>query len=259
MSHRPPLPLIASACIALWALTSIGCRRDGESPPTRVTVRIAAAASLRELVEGTTATFRAAHPEVELEVSFGASSALARQIEMAGAFDAFLSADAANVERVASRLAQDSIRPFLSNRMVMIARGDLADPVDHPDRLRDVTGTIALAGEAVPAGRYARILLGSMDLQDGLAARIVSTDSVRATLAMVEAGSADYGFVYLTDAAISPRVRRVWTATPAENPGIVYMAGAVAGADAAAFAYVRFLADPAFQQAAAALGFLPPP
>ena len=74
---------------------------------------VAAAASLRELCESTRGAFAAAHGGAKLSFSFEASSTLSRQIEEGGAFGAFLSADAANVDRIAPRLQADTRRVFL--------------------------------------------------------------------------------------------------------------------------------------------------
>ena len=51
---------------------------------------------------------------------------------------------------------------------------------------------------------------------------VVVTDSVRTTLAAVEAVNADATLVYKTDAAISKRVRVIYGAPEKETPGIRY-------------------------------------
>lgn len=228
-------------------------------PAPAVDLTVAAASSLRELLEQTAPQYQAAHPGTTVHLSFDASSALSRQIESGAAFDAFLSADAENVERVRGALVAGSIRPFLSNTLVMVARSDMSDPAATPEDLRGRGGKIAVAAPAVPAGKYARAYLTQKGLLADLEPRFVNGDNVRATLSLVESGAADYAFVYATDARIAEDAAQVWQAPAEDDPGIRYVAAAVNGPHAAAAgAYVAWLNSAEFQQAAAALGFLPP-
>ncbi|HET7227089.1 MAG TPA: molybdate ABC transporter substrate-binding protein, partial [Chthoniobacterales bacterium] len=66
-------------------------------------------------------------------------------------------------------------------------------------------------------------------LWDKIEPKIAPTENVRATLAVVESGNADAGFVYKTDAMISIKVR-IALEIPAEfAPKIVYSAAILAG------------------------------
>lgn len=237
--------------LLMLALAACGRGRD----PARNELRVAAASSLRELVEETRAPFQRAFPGATLAFSFDASSSLARQIEASDAFDVFLSADAETIERVRSRLVADTIAPFLGNELVMVASEHADRAIVDPGMLVRGESRVALAGEAVPAGRYARRMLEKMGLLEALAPRIVSGDNVRATLALVESGAADFGFVYATDAAIAKQAKAVWTAGAEFDPGVIYVAAVVAGADERARDYVRWLLREEFQAAAVARGF----
>ena len=238
-------PLLLLAALALLA----GCGGDA-------VLRLGVAASLRELVVDTAPAFEQAHG-VALRPSFEASSAIARQIEAGAPLDAFLSADAENVERVRARLDAATVTRFLGNRLALVGRAGLAAAPSRLEELPAHPGRIALAGPAVPAGRYARARLASLGLLDALAARVVVADNVRAALALVEAGAADFAIVYATDARLSQHARLLWTAGDDED-GVAYVAAAVAGAPPAAAAYVRWLLGAEVQQRAAALGFTGP-
>jgi len=63
-----------------------------------------------------------------------------------------------------------------------------------------------LAGENVPAGRYARAALESLDVWSAIEPRVVRGGSVRGTLEWVARGEADGGIVYRTDALVEERV-----------------------------------------------------
>lgn len=245
--------------LAVWiglaiTITVVGCFR-GDAEPARDRLLIAAASSLRELCEGTGPAFLRDHPNVELVFSFGASSKLARQMEASGEFDVLLSADALTLERIASSVDAGSVVPFLSNRIALVAREGLVDPVDSLDDLPGRDGRIAVAAEPVPAGRYARELLDRRGLLARLDSRLVSADNVRIALAMVKSGATDYGLVYQSDARAAPVLGVCWIAPPGELPKIEYVAATRSNARPIAAAYLRFMRGPEAQEAASRLGF----
>ena len=205
--------------LVLAALGSCG-NRAAEEP-----VRVAAAASLRELLTRTARDFEEAHPGARIELAFDASSSLARQIDASGQFDLFLSADEETMERVGSKLAPGSKVALLRNRLVMVGRQGVVDPPRRPEDLLGGTGAIAVAGPAVPAGKLARAVLARRGLLDPLSPRLANADNVRGALALVESGRAEAGFVYLTDARIAQRATQLWVADdPADPVATLWMA-----------------------------------
>jgi molybdate transport system substrate-binding protein len=88
----------------------------------------------------------------------------------------------------------------------------------------------------------------------------VPLDNVRAVLAAVEAGNAEAGFVYRTDALLSKKVRVALLVSLAEGPKITYPVAVVRDTKApeAAKAFAAFLAAPEAQAVFAKFGFLPP-
>jgi molybdate transport system substrate-binding protein len=250
-----PSTVLASVLIVAMGL----CCAQKEATPTAITV--AAAASLRDLLEQSAPKFEAAYPGTRLRFSFEASSTLARQIEAGGDYQVFLSADPDNVEKVRRQLDAASIAPFLSNTLALVAaNATLAEKVKSPEDLRSQTGKISLAGPKVPVGKYARAYLTKKGLLAELEPRIVTADDVRASLAMVEAGSTDFAFVYLTDAKIAKKSVLLWTAKGADDPGIVYVGGVVGQSPSPiATQYFAWVRSPEFLTLAEPFGFLPPP
>ena len=229
-------------------------------PGATAELTVAAAASLRELLESTQAAFSQAHGGAQLQLSFDASSTLSRQIEQGAPYDVFLSADADSVDRLGASVKADTRRVVLSNRLALVGRSDLPAPV--PAQPSDLAGgalTIAMAGPAVPAGKYTRAYLTKHELLAALEPRVVTADSVKAALALVEAGTADCGFVYVTDAHAAKNARLLWTAPPEGDPGIAYVAIQVAASTSAlAPEFLEWIRGAEFQKAAQALGFQPP-
>ena len=74
----------------------------------------------------------------------------------------------------------------------------------------------------VPAGIYARAWLEKMQWWEAVAGKIVPVENVRACLAMVEAGNAEAGIVYRSDALLSRRVKIIHEVAASEGPVISY-------------------------------------
>ncbi len=160
----------------------------------------------------------------KLVFNLGASSMLARQIREGAPADLFVSADEAQMDGLekAGLVLPGSRRSLLSNALVIVVSSEGGPKIAHPRDLLSVR-TLALAEpKIVPAGVYAKAYLEKLGLWDALASRVVPTENVRACLAAVDAGNADAGIVYRTDALISKKVRVAWAVPAEEGPRISY-------------------------------------
>ena len=191
-----------------------------------------AAASLADALKEIAASYQQATGNT-VRLNLAASSLLARQIKEGAPADLFLSADEAKMNDLAKAglIAAASRRSLLGNRLVIVV------PLDSKLALgtaADLAGPtvrhLALAETAtVPAGIYAQQYLQKTKIWDAVAARVVSTENVRAALAAVESGNADAGIVYQTDALISKKVRIAFQVTGADAPHISYPVALVKG------------------------------
>jgi molybdate transport system substrate-binding protein len=191
---------------------------------------VSAAASLTDALKEIGAKFeKDSHTKVVF--NFGASSMLARQIEEGAPADIFFSADEAQMNRLQNKIAPATRCDLLTNLLVVIAHKDSGQNLSQlSDLAKPEITRIAIADpQGVPAGVYAKKVLTKAKLWDRIEAKIAPTENVRATLAVVEAGNADAGFVYKSDATSSAKVR-VALEIPAEfAPKIIYPAAIVAG------------------------------
>ena len=224
---------------------------------------IGAAASLREPVEWLAEAQRRAHPETVLRVSFGASSTIAAQIRLGAPVDAFLSANRALVDDLIlrERVDAEDVFEFARNGLVVIAPARSVASFADPSALRAPTiERIALPAVAVPLGRYARAWLDASGLLDAVSDKIVVTEHARSTLAAVDAGHADVGIVYATDARTSDRSRVVYVIPESMAPEIAYYAARTRTGrqNRATRAFVAAVRGPAFAEALLRAGFLPP-
>jgi molybdate transport system substrate-binding protein len=227
-------------------------------------VRVFAAASLADAI-GEIARDDERSGGVRIRANFGGSSVLARQIREGASADLFVSADEAKMDELAAAglIETGSRRLLLSNALVIVVPADGGATIAHP---RDLAGPavrrLALAEPAtVPAGIYARQYLESLGLWEAVRRKVVPTESVRAALSAVEAGNAQAGIVYRTDALVSRGVRVAFSVPPGEGPRITYPAALLRRSrhPEAARRLLGYLAGPEAAAVFAKYGFLPPP
>jgi molybdate transport system substrate-binding protein len=193
-----------------------------------------AAASLREALDEQVNGFKAGAGS-RVVVSYGASNALAKQIEAGAPADVFLSADIDWIDYLDERklLRHGTRMNLLNNRLVLIA------PSDSRPSLRIArgfglaaelhSGRLAMANpDSVPAGKYGRAALQSLGVWADIEPHIARTENVRAALLLVARGEAPFGIVYATDALAEPRVRIVDTFPEYTHAAIVYPVSVVA-------------------------------
>ena len=247
----------AALLVTAWMLPAQAQTQD---------VLVFGAASLKNALDEANAQFQRSSGR-KVVVSYGASSALARQIENGAPADIFISADLDWMDYLAARklIRPDTRFNFLGNRLVLIARADSAVQLtiepNFPLAQALGDGRLAMADpNAVPAGKYGKAALEALGVWPSVASKIAPAQDVRATLAYVSRGEAPLGIVYQTDAAADRRVKIVGYFPDSTYPPIIYPLAVTASSTSLdTAAYVAFLqsaaARPAFEQQ----GFVMPP
>ncbi len=189
------------------------------------TVNVFAAASLTDALKEISTNYERQSGD-KIVFNFGASSFLARQIEEGAPADIFFSADEVKMDGLDKKgLIQKSTRKSrLSNSLVIVVASEQGAAIKNSrDLASDKVKRLALAEpRTVPAGIYAKEYLQKQNLWSALEAKVVPTENVRAALAAVEAGNAEAGIVYKTDAGISKKVRIAYEVPTADSPAISY-------------------------------------
>jgi molybdate transport system substrate-binding protein len=239
---------VQGGCIALLALAALLCPVYISA---QVTLRVSAAASLKDAISEAEAAYSQRHAGVTFSNNFGSSGTLAMQIDQGAPADIFLSAASKPMDDLEARglIVIGTRHNLLRNSLVLIA------PLDS--KLQDFQGLtgnsvrlIALGDPAsVPAGQYGRQTLVSLHLLDKLDTKFVLAKDVRQVLTYVETGNADAGLVYATDAKTSGKVRVVAAAPESSHDAIVYPAAVVKGSRSEVIAreFVKYLGSPAAQ------------
>ena len=198
-----------------------------------------------------------------LRFNFGASGTLERQIKEGAPADVFFSADEARMDQLdqGGLTLGGTRRTLLANLLVVVVATDAgARVVTLQDLTMPEIRRIAIGEPAtVPAGTYTKVHLKKLDLWKPLLDKIVPVDNVRAVLAAVEAGNADAGFVYKTDALISKKVKLAIAIPRSDGPKITYPITVLKETKSpdAARALIEFLAGIEAQAVFARFGFLP--
>jgi molybdate transport system substrate-binding protein len=251
---------VGAILLALLALLGQAALAANADAPVRIT--ISAAASLKDALTEIANDFKKARPGVEVALNFGASGALELQIQQGAPVDVFISASSEEMDKLAAEdlLFANTRVDLLRNEIVLIAPRDSKIVMGFRDLDRADVRVVAIGDpRTVPAGMYAQQVLMALGIYDTVKRKVVLATDVRQVLADVETGSADAGFVYATDAAISSRVRVVADAPPASHRPIVYP-GAVlreSRQPEAARSFLAFLQGPEARAAFVKQGFRP--
>lgn len=192
------------------------------------TVKVYAAASLTNAISDIAVVYEKQHPQTDIVPVFGASSALAKQIEAGAKSDLFFSADVDWMNYLIKKqmITENKSKALLSNQLVLISPKKLniafkAQP--NFNFAQSFKGHVCTGQmESVPAGKYAKQSLIKLNWLDSLKGRIVGTDDVRSALAFVERGECDVGIVYKTDALISKKVKVIGTFPENSHHPILY-------------------------------------
>lgn len=242
--------VLPALVLSLWSCAPSSVDRESERELT-----IFAAASLRDVVTELGESFVASRSgaddeedgeedgeDVELVTNFAGSNVLAQQVVATTGPDVFLSADAEWVDFVAAagRVVPGTRRELFSNALVLVARPDAGLDLDDVADLPSLPFRHLAVGQpdAVPAGRYARAHLSSVQTRAGdsvwsaVADRVAPALDVRAALALVETDPRIAGIVYRTDAVTSDQVEIVHVLPPRPEVRIRYHGVALAGGGA---------------------------
>ncbi|NJD90874.1 MAG: molybdate ABC transporter substrate-binding protein [Geobacter sp.] len=203
-------------------------------------INLSVAASLKEVFNELADSYAKTHPGVSFRKNYGASGALAKQIENGGPADIFVSANSEWLDYLNSRKLTDgaSSAVLAYNVLVFAGRPDLKITAIQEVVKLD---KIAIGSpKSVPAGEYAMAALKKAGIDRQLEKKLVMAKDVRECLLYAERGEVDGAFVYKTDAQqVAKAAKILFTVPQGYYPRVTYpMALTVAGAknrDATAF------------------------
>lgn len=188
------------------------------------------AASLKNTMEEIKANYEKDHPNVNIIYNADSSGTLQTQIEEGAQCDIFFSAATKQMDALSEGgyIVDGSVSNLLENKIVLIKPTGAETAVTGFDNITEAS-SIALAGEDVPVGQYARELFTNIGILDQVMAMEINEGAnVTAVLTAVAEGSNEVGVVYATDAASMPDdVEIVAEATADQVSPAIYPVGLV--------------------------------
>ena len=208
--------------LSMMALTGCGEVMDkGGVTSKSVELHIAAAASLTDVMKELAANYENDNPNIKLIFNFGSSGALQQAIENGGQTDIFFSAAQKQMDALekSGNIADGTRQNLLINEVVLIEPKEGGKNLkSFEDLTRADLNHIALGEpKGVPVGQYTEEILNKLGILDTVKAKAVYGSDVRQVLSWVEAGEADCGVVYATDAAIASDKGKVVKEAPADS------------------------------------------
>jgi len=207
-------------------------------------VSLSVAASLREAVIELSDNFSKNNPGVKFQNNFGASGALAKQIENGAPADLFFSANVEWMDYLKEKklLDEKTISTFAFNVLVFVGKPDL-----KVKTMQDVVmlERIAIGSpKSVPAGDYAMQATKKAGIDKQLEKKLVMARDVRECLLYADRGEVDGAFVYKTDAEQMAKTVKILFIVPQDlYPRVTYPVGLTAAGSkkAEAAAFYKFL------------------
>ena len=261
---------LLTACVIAVGLVGCGSNENsgtssasssagsGSSPASLSgNITVFAAASLTESFTEIGKQFEAANPGTKVTFSFGASSALAEQINAGAPADIFASASPKNMDQVVSAGGASDSKVFATNKM------EIATPPSNPAHVASVNDLAkssvktALCQPQVPCGSVAQQVFTNAKIT---VKPVTLEPDVKSVLSKVQLGEVDAGMVYVTDVkAAGDKVKGVEIADDV-NASTDYPIAALtkSGNAAVASAFVDMVLSPAGESVLTAAGFQAP-
>ena len=190
-----------------------------------VPLMVSAAISLKDALEEIKPIYQKTHQEVELIYNFSSSSSLQQQIEQGAPVDIFISAANQQMDALESKklLLAGTRQKLLTNQLVLVTPKDKKKVKKIQDLTQINISRIAM-GEpnSVPVGRYTEEVMNFYKILDRIQSKIIYAKNVRQVLSYVETGNVNAGFVYLSDAKTSKKIRLVEVFPKNSHTPIVY-------------------------------------
>ncbi|HOC45494.1 MAG: molybdate ABC transporter substrate-binding protein [Syntrophorhabdaceae bacterium] len=221
-------------------------------------VNLSGAASLKDVVSELENIFAKNNPGVTFQNNFGASGAVAKQIENGAPADLFFSANLQWMDYLKGKKFMDdkNIRTFAFNTLVFVGKPDL-----KVKAMRDVAklDKIAIGSpKSVPAGEYAVQAFKKAGIDKQLENKLVMAKDVRACLMYADSGEVSGAFVYKTDAELMAKNVKILFTVPQDlYPRVTYPVGlTTAGSKKPeAVAFYKFLQSPEAEKVLVKYGF----
>ncbi|RNC69183.1 MAG: molybdate ABC transporter substrate-binding protein [Desulfuromonadales bacterium] len=177
-------------------------------------LNLSVAASLKEVINDLTAEYGKKNPGIAFQKNYGASGALAKQIEQGAPSDLFISANREWMDYLKERKLVEpaTIGTFAYNALVFA--GTTKQPVAGLKDLAKLQKIAIGSPKSVPAGEYAVESFKAAGVEKDLAGKLVMAKDVREAMKYAELGEVDGALVYRTDALLLGKHAKILFTVP---------------------------------------------
>lgn len=194
-------------------------------------INLSVAASLKEVINELSDSFARKNRTVKFFKNFGASGALAKQVENGAPAHLFISANHEWMDYLKARKLVDSAHfgTLAFNTLVVVGTAD--KKILGMQDLKKLEKIAIGSPKSVPAGEYAAEAMKKEGIDRLLEKKLIIAKDVRDCLMYAERGEVDGAFVYRTDALQAKKARILFTVPQELYPRVAYpMALTAAGA-----------------------------
>lgn len=224
------------------------------SPTLSGTVTVLAAASLSTPFTTLARSLEQAHPGVQVKLSFGSSTTLARQVAEGALADVYASAGTDALKELPAESRSRPTDTIATNTLAIAVPRENPGAVAGLSSLADPSLRVVLCAQSVPCGKAADAVLA----RAGVEAHVVSREpDVKAALAKVTLGEADAAIVYVSDVTTAGAAVRGVDIPAADNTVLSYPLVRLTSTPAAT-AFSDLVASPEGVRVLTAAGFTAP-
>ena len=188
------------AVVSIFLLAACGKTEKKE-------ITISAAASLNEVLSQIAENYQKENKNITVNINFGASGALKKQIEGGAPVDFVFFASKKDLEDLKKQ-------NLVAGRKKI---DDLSEMLDHKVAIGDP--------DIVPAGRYAKQVLENAGLWDRMQENFVLSKDVRSAMQYVDLYEVDYAMIYKTDSRVMKNAEIVYEVPNTLHTPIIYSCG----------------------------------
>lgn len=255
--------LLAALAVTVALTVLAGCTGGNEGAGVKKReISVSAAVSVREALEEIKASYSKSR-RVTIDINYGSSGKLQRQIEQGAPVDIFLPAGEKQMDELQKKglIDNGARKNLLGNELVLITPAGDESVSGFKDLAGSGVARISIGEpDTVPAGGYARETLMNLGIWEEVKPKLVLAGDVRQVLAFVETGNVRAGIVYRTDAMASKRVRVAAEAESSLHSQVTYpVTLTMDGRDKGpAREFLQYLAGPEAAETFKRYGFSPP-
>ncbi|MCL1935308.1 MAG: molybdate ABC transporter substrate-binding protein [Defluviitaleaceae bacterium] len=222
---------------------------DNENSQMSGEILVASAMVFLDISPDLAREFNKKYPNINVNFTHAGAGPLQIQIEEGAPVDVFMSVGLQNTNNLkeAGLIYNDEVINLTRNTVALIVPETSTEEINSFEDLVNVNGLIAYGDPTVlPLGQFATEILEHFDILDKVSSNVMFATDVRQTLNWVEAGNVSAGFVFLTDALTSDKVRVVSIAEPSWHGAAINPVAIISRSEnlEAAKAFVNFLSTP---------------